>query len=208
MKSLEQLGRVRLSRHFFMRDFLHSEISQMKAVPNVPDYPDRAIEAGRSLCEELLEPLQERFGRIAIRSAYRSPTINAIGAENGNQFSCASNDANNGHHIWDYPDAQGHAGATACIVVPALLERYEACGDWTPLAWWIHDNLPYTSQVWFPTLAAFNLRWSANPDRRPTIRTYVTNPHTGNKRALVDKGVESMSRDQRDPIVEAWLDSL
>lgn len=208
VRTLEELGRVRLSRHFFMRDFLHSEISQIEAIPNIPDWPDVAIEAGRGLCENLLEPLQSRFGRITIRSAYRSPVINAKGAENGNQYSCAANTANYGAHIWDYPDTQGYLGATACIVVPALLDWYEEKGDWTPLAWWIHDNLPYASQHWFPRLAAFNLNWSANPEVRRSIRTYVTNPHTGDRKALVDRGRESMTREERKPIVTSWLDSL
>ena len=73
--TLEELGRVGLSKHFFMRDFLYSEISQIEGVPNIPDYPDRAVEAGRQLCEQLLEPLQDRFGRICIRSAYRAPAV-------------------------------------------------------------------------------------------------------------------------------------
>lgn len=92
VQALEELGRVRLSKHFFMRDFLYSEISQIEGIPNIPDYPDRAIEAGRGLCEQLLEPLQERFGRIVIRSAYRAPAVNAKGAENNNQYSCAANE--------------------------------------------------------------------------------------------------------------------
>jgi len=119
VQALEELGRVRLSKHFFMRDFLYSEISQIEGIPNIPDYPDRAIEAGRGLCEQLLEPLQERFGRIVIRSAYRAPAVNAKGAENNNQYSCAANEKNYAEHIWDYPDPEGNLGATACIVVPA-----------------------------------------------------------------------------------------
>ena len=53
--SLTEFGRVRLSKTFFMRDFLYSEISQIEGIPNIPDYPDRAIEAGRGLCEQLLD---------------------------------------------------------------------------------------------------------------------------------------------------------
>ena len=73
VRSLETLGRVRLSRSFFMRDFLHSEIANFYGVPNIPEDPDQAIAAGGRLCEELLEPLQVTFGRLAIRSAYRAP---------------------------------------------------------------------------------------------------------------------------------------
>ena len=61
VKTLENLGRVRLSESFFMRDFLYSEISQIEGIPNIPDNPDLAIEAGRSLCEEVLEPIQQHF---------------------------------------------------------------------------------------------------------------------------------------------------
>ncbi len=206
VQALEDLGRMRLSKSFFMRDFLYSEISQVERIPNIPDFPDRAIEAGRQLCEQLLEPLQDRFGRIAIRSAYRAPAVNAKGAEHG--YKCAKNESNYAAHIWDYPDAEGYLGATACIVVPALLPWYEETKDWTPLAWWIHDNLPYASQFWFPRLAAFNLRWSANPQTLQSINTYVANPHTGDKKALVKNGVAMLGLLERRQIVERWLNSL
>jgi len=77
VRGAEALGRVRLSTSFFMRDFLYSEIANIHGVPNLPDDPELAIRAGRGLCGELLEPLQAMFGRIAIRSAYRSPPLNA-----------------------------------------------------------------------------------------------------------------------------------
>src|SRR3954466_5487545 len=79
VKALENFGRVRLSESFFMRDFLYSEIAVLKGFHNLPDDPELAIEAGKMLCETLLEPLQARFGRISIRSAYRSPEVNRFG---------------------------------------------------------------------------------------------------------------------------------
>jgi hypothetical protein len=63
--ALEDLGRIRLSRSFFMRDFLHSEIANHYGVPNVPGNPVLAVEVGKRLCGELLEPLNATFGRIA-----------------------------------------------------------------------------------------------------------------------------------------------
>ena len=77
--TLNDLGRIRLSKTFFMRDFLFSDIAAIHGLPNVPDDPDLAIRAGTRLCEDLLEPLQDRFGRIAIRSAYRSCEVNGLG---------------------------------------------------------------------------------------------------------------------------------
>ena len=100
--ALEELGRVRLSKSFYLRDFLYSEIANHYGMPNIPDDPDLAIAAGSRLCEELLEPLQEAFGRIAIRSAYRSPSINEFG--NRNKLNCASNEKNYAAHIWDRRD--------------------------------------------------------------------------------------------------------
>jgi hypothetical protein len=163
VKSLEDLGRLRLSKNFFMRDFLYSEIANFYGIPNIPEHPDLAIEVGRHLCEELLEPLQATFGRISIRSAYRSPQVNRLGNEKN--LGCAENEKNWAVHIWDYPDTKGHMGATACIVVNWYLDRYEQTQDWRPLAWWIHDHLPYASMCFFPNLCAFNLSWHEEPKR-------------------------------------------
>lgn len=167
--ALEELGRVRLSKNFFMRDFLHSEIAAWYGLRNVPDDPDRAIVNGRMLCEQLLEPLQATFGRIHIRSGYRSPEVNALG--NRNQHNCASNEKNHGRHIWDHPDVRGHNGAMACIVVPWLVDYMQKGGSWTGMAWWIHDHLPYGSLYFFTKLGAFNIGWHEQPERR--IDSYV-----------------------------------
>lgn len=167
--ALETLGRVRLSKSFFMRDFLYSEVANAHGLPNIPENPALAIEAGRHLCEELLEPLNATFGRIAVRSAYRSPSVNAFGSERG--YNCASNEANYAGHIWDRRDASGRLGATACIVVPWFADRYAGGEPWQAMAWWIHDHLPYSSMCFFPKLAAFNLTWSDRPERR--ISSYI-----------------------------------
>ena len=147
-----------------MRDFLHSEIANFYAVPNIPEDPDLAIAAGRRLCEELLEPLQTAFGRLAIRSAYRAPAVNALGNRLG--LSCASNERNYGRHIWDRRDAEGCIGAMASVVVPWFADHYAAGVDWRAMAWWIHDHLPYSQLQFFPKLAAFNIGWRERPRRR------------------------------------------
>jgi hypothetical protein len=53
VKALEELGRVQLSKSFFMREFLYSEISQVEGIPNIPDDPKLAITAGKNLCEKV-----------------------------------------------------------------------------------------------------------------------------------------------------------
>ena len=172
VKALEEFGRIRLSDSFYMRDFLYSEISQIEGIPNIPDNPEIAIEAGSKLCELVLEPIQKELGRISIRSGYRSPAVNSKGAENKNQYNCSSNQSNFAHHIWDYPDSNGNLGATACIVVNSFVPYYESTGNWQALAWWIHDNIEaYSSMYFFPKLSAFNLRWSPTPEKK--IQSYI-----------------------------------
>ena len=80
IKKLEELGRTQLSKSFFMREFLYSEISQIESIPNIPDDFDLAIAAGKNLCEKVLEPLQDALGRISVRSAFRASTVNAKGS--------------------------------------------------------------------------------------------------------------------------------
>ena len=178
MRGLENLGRVRLSRFFFMRDFLYSEIANAHGIPNIPSDPDLAIAAGTKLCEELLDPIVETFGPIHVRSSFRSVEVNGYGA--ANKENCASNEANYAGHIWDRRDANGHMGATVCIAVPWFASRYEAEErDLADLAWWVHDHLPYSDMEFYPKLAAFNLTWheaAGTPDYRRRISSWVHSP--------------------------------
>ena len=189
VKSLEAFGRIRLSKSFFMRDFLYSEIAQIERIANIPENPAHVVEVGRRLCEEVLEPIQGGLGRIGIRSAYRCPSVNARGAENNNQYNCAKNEKNYGRHIWDFPGVDGAKvkGATACIVVPSFLEYYERTNHWQALAWWVHDNIrAYSSMCFFPKLAAFNITWSEKPEKRIdshiTPRGCLTKPGSANSK--------------------------
>ena len=167
--ALEEFGRVQLSQSFFMREFLYSEIANFYGIPNIPENPDLAIEVGRRLCEELLEPLNATFGRVVVRSAYRSPTVNQLGNEK--KLNCSSNEKNYASHIWDRLDADGCKGATACIVIPWFAERYEQGADWRSMAYWIHDHLPFSRLQFFPRLAAFNINWHERPVR--SIYSYI-----------------------------------
>lgn len=168
MWSLETLGRVRLSKHFFMRDFLYSEIGNFHEIQNIPDDPDLAIANGRAFCEALLDPLEETFGRVAVRSGYRSRRLNQFGNEN--RLNCARNDNPLECHIWDWADGEA-AVAGASIVIPWFADQYDQGRDWRDLAWWMHDHLSY-SEIWFfPKLCAFNLVWRPTPRWR--IDSYI-----------------------------------
>ncbi|MEQ1771592.1 MAG: hypothetical protein ABL879_17330 [Devosia sp.] len=199
VRGLEGLGRVRLSANFFMRDFLHSEIASINRMSNIPDDPDLAIAAGRKLCEEALEPLMAQFGRISIRSGYRSPEVNGFGNAHG--LSCGSNESNFGGHIWDHRTAAGEVGASASIIVHALIGWYERTGRWESMAWWIHDHLPYDELEFFPKYAALNYGHGDRQRRRirsyiPPRRGWLTKPEMQN--ATGSHGTE----------YEDWLETL
>lgn len=168
MWSLETFGRQRLSRYYFMRDFMYSEINGFHGVVNVPENPDLVLENGRALCTELMDPLEETFGRIAVRSGYRSPELNRYGNEN--RLNCARNDHPLECHIWDR-GADEEAIAGASVVIPWFADQYDRGRDWRDLAWWLHDHLPYSEMWFFPKLAALNLVWRPTPMR--TISSYI-----------------------------------
>lgn len=154
-----------------MRDFLFSEIATIHGLANVPDDPDLAIAAGTRLCETILEPLQDVFGRIAVRSSFRSAEVNGYGSRiqattNKAGYTCASNASNAAGHIWDLRSSSGHVGAAACIIVPGVWDRFHGTpGGWQKLAWWIHDHLPYSEMTFFPEFWAFNISSHDEPAR-------------------------------------------
>lgn len=168
MWSLETFGRVRLSKYFYMREFMYSEISGFHGRPNIPENPDLVIENGRAFCTTLLDPLEETFGRVALRSGYRSPDLNRYGNEN--RLNCARNDNPLECHIWDWGQGD-RAVAGATVVIPWFADHYAQGRDWRDLAWWVHDHLPYSAMWFFPKLAAFNLDWRPVPLR--TISSYI-----------------------------------
>jgi hypothetical protein len=163
---LEDLGRTRLSRHFYVRDFLMSEIGAVHGIPNIPDDPARAIAHGTRLATDLLDPLVDRFGHIAIRSGYRCRALNDFGNAQG--LSCAATDNPLETHVWDHPT---RVAACACVVIPWFADQYAQGRDWRDLAWWLHDHTSYSELWFFPKLAAFNITWRPEPLRR--IGSYI-----------------------------------
>jgi len=177
VKQLTELGRVRLSEHFFMREMLYSEVANFHGLSNMPDDPGLAITAGKRLCGEILEPLHRAFGHVVVRSAYRSSEVNGYcnrryvesgGTDLG--YYCSDNGYSAARHIWDRCDEAGCMGATATVVIPWYLERFEQTGDPRPLAWWIRDHIPaYAELMFFPWLCAFNIRWYEGPSDKTII---------------------------------------
>lgn len=191
-RDLEAFGRVRLSKNFYMREFLHSEIAQVYGLLNAPNDPQLAIETGKQLCELVLEPMQAAWGKVHVRSGYRSVEINQIG--NDKKHNCSSNEKNYAAHIWDVRDGLGKSGASACIVIPKYESYYEETGDWMSLAWWIHQNIPkYHDMCFFKNQCAFNITWYEGNKGAKTIRTFAPNPLTQDRKPLINNGVTSQA---------------
>lgn len=184
VKRLDALGRQRLSRHFYMRQFLYSEIGNGFGIPNLPEDDDLALEAGRNLARTLLDPLVETFGHVEVRSAYRGREVNSFGNEQ--KFNCGSNEFNRAHHIWDWRDKDGHLGATACVFIPWFTEQFERGRDWRDLAYWLHDHLAYSEIVFFRAQCSFNLNWNEQP--AGIIKSWIT--ERGGCPALIKRGAE------------------
>lgn len=181
---LDTLSRTRLSKHFFMRDFLYSETAVAQGLANVPDDEELAIQAGKQLCEQVLEPIQAAWGRIHIRSAFRNCVVNQAGNELG--ANCATNEKNYAAHIWDRRDKDGFMGAMACIVIPTYVDYYQQSGDWTSLAWWLHHHIPgYQKMTFYRNLCAFNIRWHENPAKPKEIKTKIADPRSNSQKAIL-----------------------
>ena len=181
---LDRLGRIALSESFHMREFLYSEIAVQYQLKNVPEKNrvETAVEAGSKLCQMLLEPLQRQFGRIHVRSGYRSLEVNAAGVDKHN---CAVD--NRGFHTWDHASANNGIGATACISVPSVSKAVlGGAVSYESVAWWVYDNLPEWSHLEFFATAehsdevCFNIGWLSKPLK--TMTTWRGGPKALHKR--------------------------
>ena len=178
MSQLENFGRVRLSRNFFMRDMLYSEVASIHGLRNVPDNPELAVKVGKMLCTTLLEPLHATFGSVSIRSAFRSAEVNSCGSEKYRNL--ADTKWNHARHVWDRHDGNKEKGATACIVIPWFVDYLRQRPDmtWRAMAWWIHDHLDYSEVTFFKNrrynYAAFNIRW-----HKTELRSWIKNGADG-----------------------------
>lgn len=194
---LTELGRVRLSQHFFMREMLYSEVANFHGIPNMPDDSDLAVEAGKQLCRLILEPVHKAFGGIVVRSAYRSSAVNDFCHRHLREdpaYYCSDNAYSAARHIWDRRDADGFMGATATVVVPWFLDEYRKHGSYRPLAWWIRDHIEhYAEVIFFPTQCAFNIRWYEGPSPRAIYHDKISD-----EVLLTREGMPSFGEDHSD----------
>lgn len=76
---------MKLSKHFELYEFIRSRKANELGISNFP--PEEAQQALRNLCENLLQPLREVWGKpITINSGYRCERLNkAVGGSRTSQ---------------------------------------------------------------------------------------------------------------------------
>ena len=108
---------MNLSRNFTLQELIKSDTAIRKGINNNPNAEQ--IEKLKALCENILQPVRDHFGRVKITSGFRSVELcMAIGSS-----------ANSQH-------AKAEAADFECVGV-----------DNAELADWIKDNLPYDQLI-------------------------------------------------------------
>ena len=108
---------MNLSRNFTLSELIKSDTAIRKGINNNPNAEQ--IEKLKALCENILQPVRDHFGRVKVTSGYRSPELcTAIGSSINSQ----------------------HAKAEA-----ADFEVIDT--DNAELADWIHSNLSYDQLI-------------------------------------------------------------
>ena len=108
---------MNLSRNFSLQELIKSDTAIRRGIDNNPNADQ--IEKLKALCENILQPVRDHFGRVKVTSGFRSVELcTAIGSS-----------ANSQH-------AKAEAADFECIGV-----------DNAELADWIHKNLSYDQLI-------------------------------------------------------------
>ena len=108
---------MNLSRNFTLSELTKSDTAIRKGINNNPNAEQ--IEKLKALCENILQPVRDHFGRVKVTSGFRSVDLClAIGSSSNSQH------------------AKAEAADFECVGV-----------DNAELADWIKDNLPYDQLI-------------------------------------------------------------
>ena len=77
-----------LSRNFTLQELIKSDTAIRRGIDNNPNADQ--IEKLKALCENILQPVRDHFGRVKVTSGYRSPELcQAIGSSINSQHAKA-----------------------------------------------------------------------------------------------------------------------
>jgi len=66
---------TQLSTNFTLKELSKSETATRLGLDNTPD--DTALNNLKTLCEKVLQPVRDHYGKVTVNSGYRSPESNA-----------------------------------------------------------------------------------------------------------------------------------
>ena len=79
---------MQLSRNFSLQELTKSDTAIRRGIDNEPNADQ--IDKLKSLCENILQPVRDQFGRVKVTSGYRSPELCvAIGSSLNSQHAKA-----------------------------------------------------------------------------------------------------------------------
>jgi uncharacterized protein YcbK (DUF882 family) len=79
---------MNLSRNFTLQELIKSDTAIRKGIDNNPNSDQ--VEKLKALCENVLQPVRDHFGRVKVTSGFRSPELCvAIGSSINSQHSKA-----------------------------------------------------------------------------------------------------------------------
>ena len=79
---------MQLTRNFSLQELIKSDTAIRKGIDNNPNADQ--VEKLKTLCEKILQPVRDQFGRVKVTSGYRSPELCvAIGSSLTSQHSKA-----------------------------------------------------------------------------------------------------------------------
>mgnify|MGYP003155140423 CR=1 FL=1 len=108
---------MNLTRNFSLLELTKSDTAIRRGIDNNPNADQ--VEKLKALCENILQPIRDHFGRVKVTSGFRSEDLClAIGSSRNSQH------------------AKAEAADFECIGV-----------DNAELADWIHKNLPYDQLI-------------------------------------------------------------
>jgi zinc D-Ala-D-Ala carboxypeptidase len=81
---------MELTRNFTLQELIKSDTAIRKGINNNPNAEQ--IEKLKLLCEKILQPVRDHFGRVKVTSGFRSPQLcQAIGSSiNSQHIACRS----------------------------------------------------------------------------------------------------------------------
>ena len=145
---------MNLSRNFSLQELIKSDTAIRKGIDNNPNADQ--IEKLKLLCENILQPVRDHFGRVKVTSGFRSVELcTAIGSSVNSQH------------------AKAEAADFECIGV-----------DNAELADWIHKNLSYDQLILEfytpgePNSGWIHCSWIADAPRASFLHAYKSEGKT------------------------------